>query len=125
MTVYVVQNQQRRDPLTRQWVPAHDVSPALEYGEVVFLLGPKAVPFRPEIALQQLREGLRTFNYEQDWLLFTGSPIFIGWAMAIAADMSPEGEVGCLQWSSREGRYHPIRGKVFGDCGSPRSGPAI
>jgi hypothetical protein len=116
--VFVVQNQQRRDPASGRLVPKFDLEPAREHGELVFLLGGSAKPFRPEPVLRQLREQLADFS-DADSLLLIGNPCLIGWATAIAADAN-EGRVRLLQWSGSEGRYVAICAEdVFGDSDQP------
>lgn len=101
--VYVVQNQHRWDPASGTFVPKFDLSEAEAFGELVFLLGPTASPFRPEPLVKELNEKLRPFT-DEDSLLCIGNPLLIGWSMAIAADHN-EGKVASLQWSGKDQRY--------------------
>lgn len=109
--VYVVQDHRRYDKDTGAFVPAHDLTPAKEYGELRYLLTPTAAPWRPQNVLPDLWEGLKDFG-DSDYLLLNGNPIFIGWACAVAADFN-EGRVKLLQWHGREQRYIPVESQVF------------
>lgn len=111
MTVYVVQDHRRYDREKGEYVPAHDLSPALEYGELVYLLTPTAAPWRPDLVIPELRKGLADFRND-DFLLLNGNPILIGWATAVAADIN-DGFVQLLQWHGREQKYIPISSQVF------------
>lgn len=101
--VFIVQNQKRRDPMTREYVAKFDVSPALQYGTLVELLDNNASPFYPERVHVDLRERLVDFS-DDDYILCIGNPILIAMAFAVAADFN-EGRVKVLQWSTQERRY--------------------
>lgn len=114
--VFVVQKTMRWDGTKGELVPKFDVSPAQEYGEIVYLLSPTASPFRPDSLLGELHEKLKDFTPD-DYLLLIGSPVIIGLAVAIAADYT-DGEVKVLQWSGKAGKYLPIEVRgLFNDCG--------
>ena len=104
--VFVVQKQHCWDPGKDQFVPKFDLSPAEQYGELVYLLSPTAAPFRPESVLRELQEKLADIKPD-DYLLLIGNPVLIGLATAVAAD-ALEGSVNLLQWSGKERRYLPI-----------------
>jgi len=101
--VFVVQNQHRLNAAKQQFEPKFDLSPAAEYGELVYLLSPTASPFRPEPLVAELREKLRGFD-DDDHLLLIGNPVLIGLAVTIASDWN-DGSVSLLQWSGKDGRY--------------------
>ena len=105
--VFVVQNQQRRNRHTGELEPKFDLTPAEDYGELVYLLSPSASPFRPEPIVSELQQKL--IHFEQgDYLLLVGNPVLIGLSVAIAADAN-DGEVSLLQWSGKEQRYIAVR----------------
>jgi hypothetical protein len=104
-TVFIVQNQQRRSHDNSGFVPRYDFTPAEQYGDLEFLLGPAAGPFRPESIIAELHEKLVSFSNE-DYLVLVGNPCIIGWAVAIAADYN-DGDLRLLQWG--RGRYQVIR----------------
>lgn len=108
--VFIVQMPHRWDAERNALVPDKDVSSAEGYGELVFLLTPKAAPFQPEPILRELHEKLIDFS-DQDWLLLIGNPALIGFAVCVAAQHN-EGRINLLQWSGRgghQGSYVPIR----------------
>ena len=101
--VYIVQEQMRWDHQLATYVPRFDLSAASQYGKFTFLLSPTATPRNPESILRDLRQGLREFT-ERDYLLLVGNPCLIGWAAAIAANLT-EGQLSFLQWDQREQSY--------------------
>ena len=101
--VYVVQNQHRWDRDKQRFEPKFDLTPAEEFGELVYLLSPTAAPFRPEPVIQELREKLKDYR-EGDHLLLVGNPVLIGFAVTVAADANG-GRVSLLQWSGKDQRY--------------------
>lgn len=105
--VYVVQKTMRSDPQTGDLVPKFDVTPAERYGELRYLLSPSAGPWTPEAVLPELARKLDGYRAE-DYLLLIGSPILIGWAVAMAAQASG-GVVQCLQWSGSSQGYRAVR----------------
>jgi hypothetical protein len=101
--VFVVQNQHKWDRDRQKFVPKFDLSPAEEFGELVFLLSPTAAPFRPDPIIQELRTKLAVITPE-DYILCVGNPLLIQWAGAIAADFLG-GRLRSLQWSGKDQRY--------------------
>lgn len=115
--VFVIQNQHRYDRVSNKLVEKFDISPAEEFGEVVYLLGSNASPFSPAGVIEELHEGLDTFG-DDDFLLLIGNPCLIGFAVAIAADVN-EGRVNLLQWSGKERRYISVPADIFPDWQEP------
>lgn len=116
MTVYVIQDTKWVDPKDGQLKPKFDLSPALEFGELSFLLGSNASPFNLGPVLPELHERLKDFN-DDDHLLLIGSPVLLGLAVAIAADVN-DGNVKMLQWSGAKRCYISVSAQgVFPDCG--------
>ena len=109
--VFVVQDQHRWDPAQSKLIPKFDLTPALEYGTFVHLLGSNASPFKPENIIPELREKLADITND-DHILLIGNPVLIGWTVAIAADMN-DGDVNLLQWSGKDRRYISIRAQVY------------
>lgn len=101
--VFVVQNQHRWDRDKQRFEPKFDLTPAEEFGELVYLLSPTAAPFRSEPIIEELREKLADFG-PGDHLLLVGNPVLIGFATAIAAEAN-DGNVSLLQWSGKDQRY--------------------
>ena len=111
MTVYVVQDCQRYDRDTGQYVPSHDLSPAAEFGDLKYLLTPTAAPWHTESIIQDLWDGLADFT-PSDYLLLVGNPVFIGLAATVACDITG-GRIRFLQWNGKERRYLPIEAQVY------------
>lgn len=112
MTVYVVQDPTHKDPDTGQIGPKFDLTPALEYGPLSFLLKPRANPLRyTDTIVRDLWKGLRDFTPE-DHLLLLGNPCLIGMAVAVAVEMTG-GPITMLQWSGKEKRYLPVRANIY------------
>lgn len=99
--VYVVQQGSMRNPATGEKVP-FDFTPAEDYGELVFLLPPAAIPSNPEAICAELHRKLKDIT-PNDFIVLTGNPCFIGWVVAIAAMYC--NRVSLLQWSGRAKRY--------------------
>jgi len=114
MTVYIPQLTRRRDPATGDFVPAHDVSSASEYGELVELLSPRAVPYNSATIIAELHEKLADYDPERDYILLMGDPALIGWTVAIASE-AEKGRVRMLKWSMSERRYLVIDAAIFPD----------
>ena len=60
--VFVVQNQHRWNRDAGRFEPKFDLTPAQQFGELVYLLSPTAAPFRPEPVIEELREKLADFG---------------------------------------------------------------
>jgi len=105
--VYVVQNQHQLTHGKRS-VPRFDLSPAKKFGELKFLLESSASPLKHVLPLIDLHDALKNYRAECDFLLLTGNPVLIGWAVAIAADYA-HGRVVCLQWENSTRSYQVVR----------------
>ncbi len=110
--VYVVQQPMMRDRSTSELVPKFDLSDAKVFGELVFLLGDRARPWRPNDEghlqvsagiLDEIEDRLADFG-DDDFLLLTGNPILIGIAAHLAWEING-GRVWFLQWHGRDRRY--------------------
>lgn len=111
MTVYVVQNQHKYDKESGKLVEKFDLSTAKQYGELEYLLSPKAQPFNPGPVIEELHDKLQNFTQE-DYLLLVGNPCLIGFAVAIAVEYA-SGSVNLLQWSGTKQEYIPVKAQVF------------
>ena len=60
--VYVVQNHASYDKSSGLMVPRFDLSPAEEFGELVFLLSPINTPSKAEKAIEELKRKLKDFS---------------------------------------------------------------
>lgn len=112
MTVYVVQQQMKFDPVKRELVPRFSsISKAERYGSIVYVLSPSAHPFSPELVLGDIHEKLSSFS-DRDHLLLIGNPGIIGMCSAVAAYYN-EGRVKFLQWSGKHSEYTEIAAKIY------------
>lgn len=111
---FVVQAINRWDPGSRSFVPKYpSVERAAEFGELVYLLGPRATPFRPEDVIPELERKLADFDPDEDSIVLIGNPVLIAWTGAVASRVAA-GRVTYLQWSGRETRYVKIEGVLPG-----------
>lgn len=104
--VFVVQRQLKWDDAHEQLIPKFDLTPAQEFGELVYLLGPSASPFSPGPVLKELREKLEGITSE-DYVLLIGNPSLIGWAVAVAASKT-DNVIRMLQWCNRSHVYREV-----------------
>lgn len=111
--VYVVQSPRRRDAETGEFKPQFNLEPAAQFGEIRVLLGPEERAFDPPPVLDKLCRGLLHFVPDEDYLLLTGNPSFIGWACAIAAEKHEYGLLQILQWQPLQRCYSPVRAEIF------------
>ena len=109
--VFIVQRQHKYDPATSDLVPKYDLSSAVQYGELVYLLSPTAGPFNTDSIVTELQRKLSDYT-DKDYLLLIGNPCLIGWTVAIAAQKTG-GLVILLQWSGKDQRYIPIEAQLY------------
>lgn len=107
--VFVVQDTRRYE--AGAYVSAHDLTPAEQYGELIYLLSPTAAPWKPEGIITELWDKLEDFS-DDDYLLMVGNPVLIGLATAVACDVN-KGRVRFLQWHGRSQSYTPVEAQVF------------
>lgn len=108
-----MQDQQYWSKESRRLEAKFDLSPAKEFGELVFLLGNGATPFSSEAPIAELSSKLADYS-DDDYLLLIGNPCLIGFTVAIAADAN-NGRVRLLQWSGKEQRYLKVEANLFPD----------
>lgn len=117
--VFVVQRSQRWDVRQQKLVDKFDLEPARQHGELVFLLSPSAAPFNSESVVRDLHLGLDSFNPEVDSLLLIGNPCLIGFAVALAGDLSNDGKISLLQWHGKDHKYIRVEAVMFPDFPGP------
>ena len=83
-----------------------DLSPALEFGQMVHVLPAGQVVNDPDTLTNALRAGLADFR-EGDYLLLVGNPAAIGCATALAASLTG-GSVNLLRWHGHQRRYEAM-----------------
>jgi hypothetical protein len=85
----------------------HNVLPAQQFGDLVFLLPPQVqIGFSPGPMVNRMKRVLRDFT-DQDYLLLIGDPAAMSIAAAIASQYN-NGKFCFLKWDKREMKYYPI-----------------
>jgi hypothetical protein len=85
----------------------HNVLPAQQFGDLVFLLPPQVqIGFSPGPMVNRMKRVLRDFT-DQDYLLLSGDPAAMSNAAAIASQYN-NGKFRFLKWDKREMEYYPI-----------------
>lgn len=102
--VFVVQLQ-----LNRDGTPKYDLTPAQDYGELVYVLDDTASPFRLDPVWDRIDKIMEDFR-EGDYILPIGNPVFNSMVSVAAADQSPV--LKFLVWSTREQRYIAVEADV-------------
>lgn len=108
--VYIIQNTHKLNRDTQVLQPKYDFETARHYGDLVFLLTPSAKPHDPSV-VAELLEKLADYT-DKDHLLLVGNPTLIGFACAIASDVS-EGKVNVLQWDGKGKEYVSIKADLW------------
>lgn len=110
--VYVVQEPLRFDG--QNLVPAFDLTPAAEFGQMEVLLPPGNTMLAPVPAMRTLREKLKHFS-DDDYLLGVGNTAAIAGA-AMVAGYYNHGRVKLLQWDKRLKQYIKVEMDVSGSA---------
>ena len=114
MTVFVVQNQMRRNATTGDLEPLFDLTPAREYGQLEFLLTSGPVPLEASAIAKTLCRKLQGFDPEVDYLLAVGNPVAIAAASAVVSDETA-GVIPMLVWDRHTRRYNAVRININGE----------
>lgn len=102
--IYVTQIPHRRDQATKALVPAFNITPANEHGEVVVMMPPQAAFHSTVEVVNQLRKALENYEYEEgDSVLLLGDTTLVAATVAILA--RHHGKFGALRWDRNLGRY--------------------
>ena len=115
--VFAVQQPTGRDAGTGAIKPTMDLSPALEYGELRFILRDWENPFsNPQSTADEVRRVMEEEGFnEGDWILLVGNPMLIGMVAAEAARLS--GGLRMLQWSRSDHCYKSVAVQLYGEDG--------
>lgn len=102
-------------PGARVFIPQErsefDLTPALEYGELVVLNHGGDVYHDATGMVQEMKNKLRDMTH-QDYVMMIGDPLAIGAAVATAAAIL-DGKVKCLKWSRRNRRYLVVEMRLW------------
>lgn len=105
-TVFITQVPHRHDKETGAFVPAHNISPADEHGEVKVMMPSRASFFATADLVSQLREHLVNYDYKAgDSIVFLGDPSIVAVAAALLGRI--HGSFIVLKWDRNVGRYLP------------------
>ena len=97
---------------TRFNSPKINITGALEYGELKFLLPELSqLMWSPGPLIFELRKKLKDFKKE-DYILCTGDPAIIGIACSIVSDIR-NGKYNLLKWDKQERRYYPLQINLY------------
>lgn len=101
--VYVVQQHLHKDELGIV-VPKYDLTPATEYGELVFCFGAGDMDYHnnPQGAVKRLRSVLKDITPD-DFILPIGSTTLMCLTAAVAAEYTAT--LNFLYWSRKDGNY--------------------
>jgi len=104
--IYVTQIPHRKDPTTGAFVPTINIAPAVEHGEVIIMMPPRASFHATSDLVKQLTEHLKDYDYEAgDSLVALGDPAVIAVACAILGKLKSKFTI--LKWDKNVGRYLP------------------
>lgn len=102
--VYVTQIPHRKDQDTGAFVPAFNISPAQEHGDIIVMMPPRASFYNTADLVKQLDNHLREYDYEAgDSIISIGDPSIIAVAFAILGKKF--GKFTVLKWDRNTGRY--------------------
>ena len=92
--------------------PKINITGALEYGELKFLLPELSqLMWSPGPLIFELRKKLKNYTPE-DYLLLVGDPAIIGVACSIVSDIT-NGKYKFIKWDRQERRYYPIEINLY------------
>lgn len=102
--VYVTQRPARYSQERRGWVNKYDLSPAKEFGDLVYLLPPRNVYTDGLMeAIGKIKAQLKHYT-PSDHIMALGDPLVIAVTVMIAASKT-NGVVSLLKWDRIENRY--------------------
>jgi len=103
VTGFAQQSPRMEDSKPEAFIPAMNISPAAEFGEIKVMFPPRVSFFNTLELSKQLHEILKDYNYEAgDCLLPLGDPILIASACAM---LGKHGRFYVLRWDKNLGRY--------------------
>lgn len=113
--VFIVNQPMRRDPETRQWIPAIDLSAAGHYGDLRFLFSraeiPERAPINPDELLPRLRHRMMDFGSD-DYLVIAGDLALLVYAAGMAMQKN-DGKIRLLRWHPHLREYFSTSASVW------------
>lgn len=104
-TVYIVCEPTRT--IGDSKLPAMDLSPAAEHGELVVLMPQSQSMLAPVPTVRALKEKLRNFT-DNDFILPVGDPVLIATVAMVASEQNG-GKVKFLKWDRHLKSYYVIQ----------------
>lgn len=102
-TIFIIQENNR-----------FNYGPAEAFGDIKFLTALEYSPIKGSLqnatVLADVKYGLEAFKPDDDYLLLSGNPVMIGYAMHLCLS-KPEGYVKVLQWDRHYNEYKEIHFK--------------
>jgi hypothetical protein len=108
--VYITQQPMKRDIKTGELIPLYDVTPALEYGNIVHLCKPGPMWHAPTRLVHTLKRALKHYTSD-DYLLLLGDPVLMITAAIVAAQRT-QGTINVLRWDRHYKKYIAVTIKV-------------
>lgn len=109
--VFITQLPHKRDPVTKALVPSVNITPATEYGELVFMMPPQAAFHATGDLVAQLKKHLKDYDFEGgDSIVALGDPAIIAVAFGILGKY--HGKFSVLKWDRQICRYAKSRVSV-------------
>ncbi len=84
-----------------------DISPALDFGEIIIVVETTTNIRNPQLVVSQARLSMKDFT-TNDYICLIGDPVLCGILCAVAAQRTG-GEFTALKWDRQETRYIPIK----------------
>jgi hypothetical protein len=111
--VFVVHQPTGRDNVSGDIRNTMDLTPATEFGQLVYVLREDENPFgNIQATASRIERVLDTWDFgPTDWLLLVGNPILIGMLSAIASERC--GHLRMLQWSRADRAYRPVEVTIW------------
>lgn len=111
--VHVIQDHWKVNRSTGVLEPKYDFTPALEYGDIRFLVSHDANPWDRAV-VQEFRRKLRAFCPEEDYLLLIGDPALIAMAGFLLGSWGVQRFLS-LRWDRKQRVYYPLVVHAGGD----------
>lgn len=113
--VFIVHEPMRRDPRSKEMVPAHDLRPASQFGDLKFILPGAVRPaLDPESSLPAIRDAMSGFM-EDDYLAMVGDMNLVIWAAALGL-RATGGIMKLLKWNNQDRCYVATQARLWDDA---------
>ena len=93
-------------------VPLFNLTPAMEYGDIVVLFDPGDASLMPDRAMSVLLDRMEDFG-DDDYLLPTGDTVLVAAAAMVAAEKN-NGDFKILKWDRRTSAYTKLQYSIYG-----------